>query len=243
MLFDVRGSFLNDRLLISINIKRLLKNINSCISNCTKPQRIQPGVFSYVAYFISSFYRAEESTLHPENASADAPPGTFARKKGRTAKTCFARKEHNQAPARVHTVEEDTLQDVDTVYHVQQTWSLADPPYEMVLNVDGHPVKFELGLGASSILINESTKSTALRWSSSRRTYCKNMPRCVETKTTQLSIDRQPSLSSKFGCHSQFVKACTVPMQWHRRLKMNRAANRICGDYKLTANIAIKRNN
>ncbi len=53
-------------------------------------------------------------------------------------------------------MEEDTLQDVDTVYHVQQTWSLADPPYEIALKVDGHPVKFELNLGAPSNLIHES---------------------------------------------------------------------------------------
>ncbi len=38
-----------------------------------------------------------------------------------------------------------------------------------------------------------------------------NMPRCVEPKTIKLSIDQQPSLSSKFGCHSQFVKARTAP--------------------------------
>ncbi len=56
-----------------------------------------------------------------------------------------------QPPVRVHTVE-----DVDTIYRVQQKCNLADPPYEKTLKVDGHPVKFESDSGASLIHAHES---------------------------------------------------------------------------------------
>ncbi len=64
---------------------------------------------------------------------------------------CFGKKEHNQPPVRVHEVEED----VNTIYRVQQTCNLADPP-QLTLKVDVHPVKFELDSGASSTPVHES---------------------------------------------------------------------------------------
>ncbi len=76
--------------------------------------------------------------------------------KGHVAKVCFVKKEHTQPTSRVNTLEEDALQNVDTIYRVQQTCHLAYPPYEITLKVDGYPVKVGFDSGASSTLVLES---------------------------------------------------------------------------------------
>ncbi len=100
--------------------------------------------------------RCEEKHFTPAECQHRFTICNFCKKRGHIAKVCFAKKEHYQTPARVHAVEEDSLQDVETIYQVQQTCNLADPPYEVTLKVDGHPVKFELDSGASSTLLHES---------------------------------------------------------------------------------------
>ncbi len=86
---------------------------NSCEVpiNATRPTYSNAGVRRFCR-------RCGEKHFTPAECQHRFTICNLCKKRGHIAKVCFAKKEHYQAPARVHAVEDDSLQDVETIYQV-----------------------------------------------------------------------------------------------------------------------------